>query len=135
MKNLKIVLIAIVLATAFTSCKFSSQKAESSKENVTQAQKDFKKEVENFKKVANEKIAANEKVIADWKVNLTNSKRGAKASIEKKISDLEKKSLLLKTKLNDYKDESLDSWESFKTEFNQDMDELGNALKALTTNE
>jgi len=33
-----------------------------------------------------------------------------------------------------YKDEGDDEWESFKVEFDQDMDSLGQALKDLTKN-
>ena len=38
----------------------------------------------------------------------------------------------MKKRLEDYKADSKDKWESFKTEFNHDMDELGSAFKDLT---
>ena len=34
--------------------------------------------------------------------------------------------------MEDYKADSKENWESFKTEFNHDMDELGNAFRDLT---
>jgi hypothetical protein len=40
----------------------------------------------------------------------------------------------MKDKMNGYKAEGKDKWENFKTEFNHDMDELGNALSDLGKN-
>ena len=51
-----------------------------------------------------------------------------------KKSDLENKNTELKNKLNEYKEVSTDKWAIFKKEFDHDMNELGEALKNLTSN-
>ena len=38
----------------------------------------------------------------------------------------------MKQKMADYKEEGKEKWETFKVEFNHDMEELGNAFKDLT---
>ena len=38
----------------------------------------------------------------------------------------------MKRKMDDYKEEGKEKWETFKTEFTHDMDELGTAFKNLT---
>ncbi|MFN0047523.1 MAG: hypothetical protein ACKVOU_00200 [Cytophagales bacterium] len=38
----------------------------------------------------------------------------------------------MKKKMDDYKEDGKENWEKFKTEFNHDMDEIGNAFKDLT---
>ena len=38
----------------------------------------------------------------------------------------------MKRKLDNYKADRKDDWENFKSEFNSDMDQLGNSLKDLT---
>lgn len=40
----------------------------------------------------------------------------------------------MKKKMDDYNMDGKENWEKFKTEFNHDMDELGQAFKDLTVN-
>jgi len=49
------------------------------------------------------------------------------------LATLENKNNDLKIKLANFKEDSQDNWESFKTEFSKDMNELGQAFKDLTT--
>ena len=53
------------------------------------------------------------------------------AVYEQRIDTLEKKNRDLKARVDAY-DKSQSDWESFKREFNHDMDELGQAFKDLT---
>ncbi len=50
---------------------------------------------------------------------------------KQRIERLEQKIADLKTRMNEY-EKNQTGWESFKREFNHDMDELGSALKDLT---
>jgi hypothetical protein len=50
------------------------------------------------------------------------------------IDALEQKNAALKSKLNTYENNAQSDWESFKREFNHDMDQLGNSLRDLTVN-
>lgn len=58
----------------------------------------------------------------------------AKEDFEKELALLEHKNQSLKEKMSYYKDEGDNKWESFKLEFDRDMDNLGKALKDLTNN-
>lgn len=55
------------------------------------------------------------------------------AMYEKNIMALEQKNKDLRTKISNYESNQSD-WESFKREFNHDMDEQGQAIKDLTVN-
>lgn len=128
----------------FSSCtspneKISKTKMNEASENLMEAksdlnaaQNDFNQTYEAFKIESDRKIAENEKAIA--KLRMENKKKVAKADFEKKLTTLEKKNQSLKDRMQNYKEEGIDKWESFKTEFNHDMDNLGDALKDLTTN-
>lgn len=74
-------------------------------------------------------IGANEKSIAEFRTQITKEKKEIKATYEKSLAELEQKNDMLKEKLNDFKDDETDNWNSFKTEFSGDMNDLGTALK------
>jgi hypothetical protein len=40
----------------------------------------------------------------------------------------------MRKRLSDFNDENQKSWESFKTEFNHDMEKIGKAFKDITVN-
>ena len=71
-------------------------------------------------------------MIADFKSRIANEKKAVKDEYNKKIAELEQKNADTQKKLNEYKADSKEKWEMFKSEFNRDMDELGNALGNLT---
>jgi phage-related protein len=48
------------------------------------------------------------------------------------LAALEQKNKELKAKLSAYKNNGYEQWDAFKTEFNQDMKELGKAFSDLT---
>ena len=65
---------------------------------------------------------------------MAKDKKQAKAEYKEKIAKLEQKNTDMKRRMDDYKSDSQEQWESFQREFNHDMDELGNSLKDLTKN-
>mgnify|MGYP003530308073 FL=1 len=71
-------------------------------------------------------------MIADFKSRIANEKKAVKDEYNKKIAELEQKNADTQKKLNEYKADSKEKWEMFKSEFNRDMDELGTALSNLT---
>ncbi len=52
--------------------------------------------------------------------------------VAEKIAELDSKNTDMKRKLDNFKANGKDNWETFKTEFSHDMDELGNAFRDLT---
>ncbi|MBK8653051.1 MAG: hypothetical protein IPN20_03870 [Haliscomenobacter sp.] len=101
------------------------------KDDLVQAQQDYLDDVENYRQQTAEKVAHNQS-IADFNARIETEKAEAKADYKMKIAELEKKNSDLKMKLDNYKVESKDQWETFKTEFTRDMDQLGEALRDLT---
>jgi len=133
---------ATIVATAiFTSCSSPSEKVENAdaevevaKEDLANAEYKYSVEVENFKKQTDEKITANERMIADIKVSMAKDKKYATAEYKKQIAAIELKNAEMKLRMNEYKEDGNEKWESFKREFNHDMDELGHSLNAFTVN-
>ncbi|KAB7531485.1 hypothetical protein F8C76_08330 [Flagellimonas olearia] len=104
------------------------------KESLDEAKKEYVLRYEAFKLESDNKIAENDKVIAELKAKAKKESNTAKKDFEKELALLEQKNQSLKEKMSYYKDEGNDEWESFKAEFDQDMDSLGQALKDLTKN-
>ncbi|MBK9636409.1 MAG: hypothetical protein IPO63_00770 [Bacteroidetes bacterium] len=88
-------------------------------------------EWKTFKVESQEKIRKNEERIAELKVKKQKSGKLLDPLYEKRIETLEQKNKELNAKLNTYEKEPSD-WETFKREFNHDIDELGQALKDFT---
>jgi hypothetical protein len=137
----------LMAGTVFTGCNSSAEKVEAAQDKV-QTDKQNLKEVQNdanaesqkaataeewkaFKSESEQKISDNEKRIAELKVKMAKPGKVLDPVYEKKIDILEDKNNDLRTKLATY-DHSQSNWESFKSEFNHDMDELGQSLKDFT---
>lgn len=141
MKKSILTLVAgtIISGTIIVSCTSSAKKVEKAQENVAEANKDLEKanndylaEIIAYRKETADKIAANNLSAIEFNNRITNEKKEAKADYKKKVSELEQKNSDMKKKMDDYKETTKENWESFKIEFNHDMDELGKAFKDLT---
>ncbi len=130
------------IATLFTSCKPNTKEVQDAQENVQQAKEDLivakkqanAEEWQNFKDEVNIVIEKNDAKIAELKKQIKKTGKDANAEYDRKIDTLEKKNEELKLKIENYKNDADSDWQSFKREFNHDMDELGKALKDLTVN-
>ena len=129
--------IAVLMATIFTSCETPAQKeqvaqanVEGAKEELQQAkQQELNAEYPAFKKDAEVRIADNDKRIADLRANLSQSGKSPMDDMRRqKIDDLQKRNADLRARLYGYEKERSD-WQTFKTKFNQDADNLHNAFK------
>jgi phage host-nuclease inhibitor protein Gam len=96
------------------------------------ANKAYIAEIEDFKLQSIQKTEENNKAMMEFKERIKNEKQDAKNEYNQKINELEKKNTDLKKRIADYQENGKDNWESFKKEFNHDMDELGNAFSNLT---
>lgn len=85
-----------------------------------------------FKKDAEDRIEANEKRIEELKVKLQKPGKLLDKMYENRIIKLREQNQELRKKINTYETTQTD-WEKFKEEFNHDMDELGNAINDLFT--
>ena len=137
-----LVIATFVVGTAFMSCKPATKEEIEATENVKEANQELKEakraataeEWQEFKDNMNEAISENEARIADLKLEMKKTGKSVDAKYEENIDALEQKNKDLKVKMETYKNDANADWESFKREFNHDMDELGQALKDLTVN-
>lgn len=140
--NLKVTAIACIMIFGMSYCKNSpAEKAE----NVENAQEDLNKAENNLQKAVQDstneyarykieseaKLKENDLKIARLKAKLKNDKAEIRTKYEKQLVELELKNSKLKTSIADYKETDKNKWEKFKTNFNQDMDELGKSISRM----
>lgn len=130
---------AVVTAgSMFTACDSKEEKVEEAKTDVADAKEELKEEKAElnaeypaFKTEAEVKIIANEKRIAELTVIINKpGKLPLDEARKAKIKQLEEQNAQLRSRLYGYETERSD-WETFKREFNHDMEGLGNALEDL----
>jgi chromosome segregation ATPase len=138
-KMLFYILPLALISSLIMMCSSPAEKVNTAQQEVNQANKDLEKanqeyqqDILNYKKENETRIATNDQLISDFKVRIANEKKAVKDEYNKKIAELEQKNTDTRRKLDEYKAESKEKWESFKSEFNRDMDELGTALSNLT---
>ena|ERR1700741_791803 len=135
-KMLAFALVGLMTGSLFTACNSPEKKVENAAEEVMEAQKDldkaevaFLKEWEEFKAEYETRIQDNENEIMRYR-EMEKENKDYKTKYKARIDELEVKNSVLRARINNYDAEKRqDNWESFKTEFKHDMDELGTALK------
>jgi hypothetical protein len=110
----------------------AQNKVDAANQDLNEANQEYLADVEKYRKETADKIAANERSINEFNARVESDKQEAKEDYKKKIMALEQKNSDMKKKMDDYKMEGKEGWEKFKTEFNHDMDEVGQAFKDLT---
>lgn len=124
-----------------TSCKSNTEKeADAAVEATNEAKQDEmidekiskndQAEWENYKNETEAKIKANEQLISDLRLEIKNSNKKYDDAYLKNIDLIEKRNADLRIKINGYQNIESD-WDSFKTEFNHDLDELGKSINDL----
>lgn len=148
MKKIVFTLVATLFFAGilFTSCNSPTQKTENARDNLQdkndsvigaridlyQTRHDSVTEFQQFKTDFQNLISANEKTIAGLKLSYVGATKENKALNDKKLAELEDKNNDLKNKLAEYNEGETDHWQTFKSEFKRDMDELGKAFSDFT---
>jgi len=141
------VTIALMAGVIFTSCQSTAQKQDAAQAKVQEARQDLNaakqdanaigqelataEEWRIFKSESEVKIKDNEIRIGELKVKMSKPGETFDELYAKKIANLEQQNRDMRARLIAYEN-SQSNWETFKREFNHDMDELGKALKDLT---
>jgi len=141
------VVTTLMAGTIFTGCQSWTQKQKAAQDKVQDARQDLNaarknanevaqkaataEEWKTFKSESELKIKENEIRINELTVKIKKPGKLFDAHYEKRIAKLEQQNKDLKARLEVY-EKSQSNWESFKREFNHDMDEIGQALKNLT---
>jgi len=137
----------LMAGTIFTGCKSSTQKQEAARDKVKDAKQDLneaqkdanaaaqvvatEEEWKIFKSESELKIKDNEIRIAELTVKMNKQGEIFDELYRKNNANLEQQNKDMKARLEAY-EKSQTNWESFKREFNHDMDAIGKALKDLT---
>ena len=144
---LSLALLTMTAGTVLVGCKDASKEEKEARENVQDAKENLddakvelsaarraatEEEWKAFKDSTNQAISDNEKRIAEMKANLKKTGKTIDLEYQKKIAALEVKNNEIKTKLEMYKNDANSDWQSFKKEYNRDMDDLGESLKNFT---
>lgn len=137
----------LIAGTVLLGCKPSTKEEKESQENVQDAKDNVEDAKDNlvvakkaasaeewkaFKENTDSIISENEIRITELKLKMKKAGKTIDAKYEKNIDILEQKNKDLKAKMEAYKNDTNSDWQSFKREFNHDMNELGQALKDLT---
>ena len=141
------VTITLMAGAIFTSCQSSIQKQEAAQDKVQDARQELnaaQEEVnaeaelvataEEWKAFRNEselQIKANEVRITELNVKMKKPGEIFDALYEKKIANLELQNKEMRARLVAYEKRN-SNWETFKREFNHDMNAIGQALNDLT---
>ncbi|MCW3103798.1 MAG: hypothetical protein JWO09_2238 [Bacteroidetes bacterium] len=136
MKTKTIVVAAIAGMAVMSSCQTKEQKLENAQENVVDANQDLRQAQNEFREESENNLRENDMTIETYRANAKNEKEEMRAQYERRADSLEQRNKELRAKLDAYKDDSNDNtkWESFKREFNHDMDEMKNSLKDVGKN-
>lgn len=135
-----------IAGAIFTGCVSPSQKLENAEENVidakkavldaqsdlNQARQDSITEYQQFKIESENRITANEISIEELQVKIVSANDENRALYVTKLAELQKRNYELKIKLDEYKVDETNKWQTFKSEFKHDMDELGKAFSDFT---
>ena len=102
---------------------------------LIEARKEYHEDYQVFKKEYDEKLRQNELAIAELKTMIAMSSEQNKPLLERELADLEKKNRDLKLSLENYNKSGKDNWERFKVEFKDSMNDLGESISNLVSNE
>ncbi len=94
----------------------------------------YLEEIEAYKLKNAEEIANNEKSLTDFNKRIAVQKNVAKTEYEKKITFLNNQNTDLKKKMDDFKSDSKENWETFEAQFNIEMEKLRADIRELTAN-
>ena len=130
-----------IVITGSTAFGQENKKAKEARSDVKEAQKELRlaktdsvADYQQFKKDAEKQIAENQKTIAELKAKKWKDSNENKEKYDKKVLTLEQKNNNLKKRIDGSTSTETSAWTSFKREFNHDMNELGNSIKDIGTN-
>lgn len=132
---------AFAISLILAGCNSPAKKVENARADLkdaqtelTVAEKDSVEDYNNFMKDAKLKIDANDKAIENLKSTMPKLSKSANINTQKRIDELEQKNIDMRKKMENYRANGKDEWESFKREFSYDMSELGKAIKNVGLN-
>lgn len=141
--NLKVAAMACVMIFGMSYCKNSpaekAENVENAQEELVVAENELQKAVTDstneytrYRIESEAKLKANDLKIVELKAKLKAEKLEIRTKYEKDLLELELKNSKLKTSIADYKETDENKWEKFKTNFNNELNELGKSITKMT---
>ena len=139
--------VTFISGILMMSCKSSTKEETESQEKVQDARENVQdakdslvvakkaatvEEWKAFKEHTDSVINDNKVRIAELKLKMKKTGKAIDAKYQENIDTLEQRNKDLKVKMDTYKNDVNSDWQSFKREFNHDMDEIVRAFKDLT---
>ena len=131
-------MLASVFAVSLTSCKDAESNVKQTQEEVLDARVDLMESkneaaeaIEKFKLDIYEKISDNNKKIRDLRVKEIKGTSKEKEDYTLRIDDLQTKNEALKAKLDAYTSYDESSYQTFKNDLQQNLDDLESDFKRL----
>ncbi|MBW0179227.1 hypothetical protein [Sediminibacterium sp.] len=141
-------LLSVSMLLTLNACQTAAEKeaaaeikVETAQENLQDAKEETLTDAQQqandaewkiFKNNAETTIKNNDIRIAELRVKMTKSGKTMDAVYASKIDAMELQNKNLKSRIDTY-DKEKGNWSAFKTEFGQDMDELGKAIAGFVT--
>ena len=138
--NIMFFMSVLLLCFVTTRCTSPATKVDDAKENLQDAEQDLAKSLKDsteaadwkeFKVAAQTKIDANRSDIAALREKKSKGGKFMDPIYGEQILTLEQRSLALQTRIDDY-EKYHSNWETFKREFDHDMEEIGKSLKDIS---
>lgn len=140
MKNSILIFSTLLIASFLTGCLSSGEKKENAEKEVVEANKmleeankAYLEDVKSYKTETEKIIEHNQERIADLRLQTAKEKESLRVENLRKIDELERQNNSLRNKLFDYRESNNSKWDNFKSEFNQDMNELKEAIAGFSS--
>lgn len=141
-----VLMATAVTGTTLTSCKSAAQKNAKAENKVMDTKQDLvlaetevveqrkvnAEEWKAFKTGSDLQIDKNEENIAALKAAMNTPGATPDYEYDKKINKLEASNQDLETRMENYENDQGRDWDTFKCEFNNDMNAIGQAFRNLT---
>lgn len=138
MKHLLIYTTSFLMLSAFLlSCKSNDNKIddtndayENTSSQLNEDQRKMNEEYQDFKKDATEEIKENDENIEKLLKKINEPGKTLDEARGRRVADLREQNTELRARLNNYSLNTSD-WQSFKTKFNSDLNDVGQSFQDL----
>jgi hypothetical protein len=133
MKNITLLITALTLIStiAIQGCDKSSNKMDKAETAAIEAERDMavanselQAEIQIFRLEANNEITENNRSIAAIKREIQNTDANVREAHVVRIENLERSNQNMKRQIDNYRQSNKANWDSFKKDFNSNMNEL-----------
>lgn len=128
---------SVMMANCQTPAKRLLDARENEKDSLIEVEKNevtYEEDFEKFKSVSTARIHSFNETVEGYKEGLNEQLFADKSANAQSAFLLEKRLDELLLRLENYEDSDPEQWSKFKTNFNNDLDSLGQQIRALTEN-